>query len=149
MVVAKHDRAHRALAKQFHDRHVRKEYLALVWGAPRVGTVYDTPIGRDPNDRKRMSGRARHGRAALTEVVHTEPFRSVSLVRLSIGTGRTHQIRVHLAAVARLDRPWLHAERLVFEHPVTGATIDVTAPLPPELQRVLNSLRAGAAGGRS
>jgi 23S rRNA pseudouridine1911/1915/1917 synthase len=173
MVVAKHDRAHRALAKQFHDRHVRKEYLALVWGAPKVGTVYDTPIGRDPNDRKRMSGRARHGRTALTEVVHIESFRSVSLVRLSIGTGRTHQIRVHLseaghplvgdalygglrkrlpthlAAVAKLDRPWLHAERLTLQHPVTDVTIDVTAPLPAELQRVLNSLRAGAAGARS
>jgi 23S rRNA pseudouridine1911/1915/1917 synthase len=172
MVVAKHDRAHRALARQFHDRQVRKEYLALVWGTPKVGTVYDTSIGRDPNDRKRMSGRARRGRTAFTEVVHVEAFRSVSLVRLAIGTGRTHQIRVHLseaghplvgdalyggqrkrlpthlAAVAKLDRPWLHADRLTFTHPMTGDTIDVSAPLPVELQRVLNSLRAGA-GGRS
>ncbi len=173
MVIAKHDRAHRALARQFHDREVRKEYLALVWGAPAVGTRYDTPIGRDPNDRKRMSGRARRGRTALTDVVDVEPFKSVSLVRLVIGTGRTHQIRVHLAeaghplagdalyggvrkrlpthlaALASLERPFLHAARLAFTQPVTGKTIDVGAPLPADLERVLTTLRRTAGRDRA
>lgn len=165
MVVAKHDRAHRALAKQFHDRLVRKEYVAVVWGAPSVGTRYENPIGRDPNNRKRMSSRARGGRTALTEVVAVEPFKGVSLVRLSIGTGRTHQIRVHLseaghplagdglyggvrkrlpthlASLAGLDRPFLHAARLSFAHPADGRVLDFTAALPPDLERVVKALR--------
>src|SRR5690606_16749248 len=69
LVVAKHDQAHRALSAQLHDRLVRKEYQAVVWGAPEKGTRYENPIGRDPNNRKRMSSRARGGRTALTDVV--------------------------------------------------------------------------------
>lgn len=165
MVVAKHDKAHRALARQFHDRLVRKEYVAVVWGTPAVGTRYENPIGRDPNNRKRMSSRARGGRTALTEVVAVEPFKGVSLVRLSIGTGRTHQIRVHLseaghplvgdglyggvrkrlpthlASLAGLDRPFLHAARLSFAHPADGRLLDFTAALPPDLERVVKALR--------
>jgi len=169
MVIAKHDRAHRALSAQFHDRLVRKEYLALVWRAPAVGLRIEDPIGRDPNNRKRMSGRARRGRVALTEVVDVEVLRGVSLVRVSIGTGRTHQIRVHLsehgfplvgdalyggvhkrlpthlAAVARLARPFLHAARLSFAHPSDGRTMTFDAPLPPDLQSVITALRHTAA----
>lgn len=169
MVVAKHDRAHRALARQFHDRQVRKEYLALVWGAPTPGTHIEAPIGRDPNNRKRMSGRARHGRLAVTDVVHVETFRGVSLTRVVIGTGRTHQIRVHLselgcplvgdalyggsrkrlpthlASLAGLEHPFLHAARLSFTHPVTDARLDFEAPLPDDLARVIKALRHTAA----
>lgn len=169
MVIAKHDRAHRALARQFHDRLVRKEYQAVVWGAPAAGTRYEQPIGRDPNNRKKMSSRARGGRAAWTEVVSVEPFKGVSFVTLAIGTGRTHQIRVHLseahhplvgdalyggmrrrlpthlAALATLDRPFLHAARLAFTHPVDGRAMDFTAPLPPDLARVLKALRQAGA----
>lgn len=169
MVIAKHDRAHRALSAQFHDRLVRKEYLALVWRAPSIGLRIDDPIGRDPNNRKRMSGRARRGRTALTEVIDVEVLRGVSLVRVSIGTGRTHQIRVHLsehgfplvgdalyggvhkrlpthlAAVARLARPFLHAARLSFAHPSDGRTMTFEAPLPPDLQSVITALRHTAA----
>jgi len=169
MVIAKHDRAHRAISAQFHDRQVRKEYLALVWRAPAVGLRIEDPLGRDPNDRKKMSSRARRGRTALTEVIEVEALRGVSLVRLSIGTGRTHQIRVHmsehgfplvgdalyggvhkrlpthLAAVARLTRPFLHAARLSFTHPVTGLVMTFEAPLPPDLHSTITALRHTAA----
>ena len=169
MVIAKHDRAHRHLSAQFHDRQVRKEYLALVWRAPAVGLRIDDPLGRDPNDRQKMSSRARRGRTALTEVIEVESLRGVSLVRVSIGTGRTHQIRVHLsehgfplvgdalyggvkkrlpthlAAVARLTRPFLHAARLSFVHPATGRTMTFEAPLSPDLQSTITALRQTAA----
>ena len=169
MVIAKHDRAHRAISVQFHDRQVRKEYLALVWRAPAVGLRIEDPLGRDPNDRKKMSSRARRGRTALTEVIEVEALRGVSLVRLSIGTGRTHQIRVHmsehgfplvgdalyggvhkrlpthLAAVAKLTRPFLHAARLSFTHPSTGRVMTFEAPLPPDLHSCITALRHTAA----
>lgn len=169
MVIAKHDRAHRALSAQFHDRLVRKEYLALVWRAPAAGLLIDDPLGRDPNHRQRMSSRARRGRTALTEVIDVEVLRGVSLVRVSIGTGRTHQIRVHLsehgfplvgdalyggvrkrlpthlAAVARLTRPFLHAARLSFVHPTSGRVMTFEAPLPPDLGSVITALRHTAA----
>ncbi|MEO6221847.1 MAG: RluA family pseudouridine synthase [Vicinamibacterales bacterium] len=169
MVIAKHDRAHRALSKQFHDRLVRKEYLALVWRAPAVGLRIDDPLGRDPNHRQRMSSRARRGRTALTEVIEVEALRGVSLVRVSIGTGRTHQIRVHLsehgfplvgdalyggvhkrlpthlAAIARLTRPFLHAARLSFTHPSSGERMTFEAPLPPDLHGAITALRHTAA----
>ena len=169
MVIAKHDRAHRALSTQFHDRQVRKEYLALVWRAPAVGLRIEDRLGRDPNHRQKMSSRARRGRAALTEVIEVEALRGVSLVRVAIGTGRTHQIRVHLsehgfplvgdalyggvhkrlpthlAAVARLTRPFLHAARLSFTHPTSGRVMTFEAQLPPDLHNCLTALRHTAA----
>lgn len=169
MVVAKHDSAHRNLSAQFHDRVVRKEYQAVVWGAPEKGTRYDNPIGRDPNNRKRMSSRARGGRSALTDVVSVEVLRGVSFITLLIGTGRTHQIRVHLseanhplvgdelyggvrkrlpthlASLAKLDRPFLHAARLSFAHPGDGRPMDFRADLPVDLARVLKALRQASA----
>jgi 23S rRNA pseudouridine1911/1915/1917 synthase len=165
MVVAKTDRAHQALARQFQQRTVVKEYVALVWGAPRAATRLSTPIGRDPRDRKKMSGRARHARSADTRIIDVETLGGVSLVRATIGTGRTHQIRVHLseaghpvvgdtlygggrssvpprvAAVSSLTRPFLHAARLAFAHPLTGAPLAFESPLPDDLDRVLGALR--------
>jgi len=164
MVIAKNDQSHRRLAAQFHDRTVTKEYLALVWGRPEPGSVMNQPIGRDPRHRQRMSVRSPRGREALTTVVSVQPCGSVSLVRLRIGTGRTHQIRVHMmaagfpvagdpvyggvrarlppgaAAVARLTRPFLHAAHLAFSHPVTGRALAFDAPLPADLQIVLDEL---------
>jgi 23S rRNA pseudouridine1911/1915/1917 synthase len=169
MVIAKHDRAHRALSAQFHDRLVRKEYLALVWRTPAVELRIEDPLGRDPNHRQKMSSRARRGRSALTEVIEVEALRGVSLVRVTIGTGRTHQIRVHLsehgfplvgdalyggvhkrlpthlAAIARLTRPFLHAARLSFTHPTTGRVMTFEAPLSPDLHSVITALRHTAA----
>ncbi len=164
MLVAKHDRAHRDLARQFHDRLVAKEYVALVWGRPASRQRFDRPIGRDPRNRQRMSTRARRARAAATEIVGVEPLGAVSLVRITIGTGRTHQIRVHLSdagfpvvgdtvyggrrgrtggpgALARLDRPFLHASRISFTHPTGGQRVTVEAPLAPDLVDVVAHLR--------
>ncbi len=171
MVVAKHDRAHQALARQFHDRKVGKEYVALVWGAVRGAQVFDKPIGRDPRHRQRMSSRARRARPATTRVLQVEPLGGVSLVRLALGTGRTHQIRVHLseaghpivgddlygglrrrvpaklAAVSSLERPFQHAARLAFQHPGDGRALTFEAPLPSDLETVLGRLRRQASDG--
>ena len=165
MVVAKHDQAHVELVRQFQDREIEKEYYALVWGVVQAGRRIDAPIGRDPVHRQKMSARARRARSAVTRVTHAEHFRGVSLLRVAIATGRTHQIRVHLSAIGHpivgdrlyggvrrhqpgdlralthLDRPFLHASRLVFKHPVDGRRMEFTAPLPDDLARVLEELR--------
>ncbi|MFN7944597.1 MAG: RluA family pseudouridine synthase [Blastocatellia bacterium] len=170
IVVAKTDRAHLQLAAQFEQRTVQKSYLALVYGmvAASEGRI-DAAIGRDPRNRVRMAVRpAGQGRHALTLFRVVERFSDFTLLDVQIKTGRTHQIRVHLAhtrhpvagdttydsgrlnnlkdqriraALEKLNRPFLHAERLSFTHPVTGARLDFTAPLPAELQSFLNLLR--------
>ena len=107
MVVAKHDKAHEELARQFAEREVEKEYLALVWGEVMAGRRIDAPIGRDPNNRKKMasesapeSNRMRRTRAAVTRIVRAEHFgRMLTMAQVAIHTGRTHQIRVHLSAI--------------------------------------------------
>lgn len=165
MVVAKHDSAHAELSRQFHDREVEKEYFALVWGDVQAGRRIDTPIGRDPSNRKKMSARARRSREAVTRIIRAEKLRVLTLVQVAIHTGRTHQIRVHLGAighpvvgdplyggvhrrvpgdlraVTHLERPFLHAARLVFKHPRDGRRMEFTSDLPDDLQRVLDELR--------
>lgn len=165
MVVAKHDAAHGELARQFRERKVTKEYLALVWGTPRAGQVVDHPIGRDARHRQRMSSRTRQGRSASTRIVNVEPLGGVSLIQVQIGTGRTHQIRVHLSEAGhpvvgdalyhgtrhtvparlhpliRLTRPFLHAARLTLTQPTTGAVMTFEAPLPVELADLIDALR--------
>ena len=164
MVVAKHDRAHEALARQFHDREVEKEYVALVWGVVQTGRRIDAPIGRDPVERHRMSARSRRARHAVTRVTDARHFRGVTLLHVAIATGRTHQIRVHLSAighpivgdsvyggvrrrvpadlraVTRLERPFLHAARLAFAHPTDRRRLELSAPLPGDLQAVLDAI---------
>jgi len=166
MVVAKHDRAHEELARQFRDREVEKEYIALVWGEVQAGRRIDAPIGRDPGDRKKMSARARRSREAVTRITGAEHLgRALTLARVAIHTGRTHQIRVHLSAIGHpivgdplyggvhrhvpgdlravrhLDRPFLHAGRLAFKHPADGRRMEFTSDLPEDLQQVLDALR--------
>jgi 23S rRNA pseudouridine1911/1915/1917 synthase len=166
LVVAKNDKAHLELSRQFHDREVEKEYVALVWGLVHAGRRIDLPIGRDPVSRHKMSARARRARSAVTRVTRAEDLGGVSLARVAIATGRTHQIRVHLSAIghpivgdptyggvkrhlaaplralALLDRPFLHAARLALHHPADGRLIEFTAPLPADLQLVLDAIAA-------
>jgi 23S rRNA pseudouridine1911/1915/1917 synthase len=165
MVVAKHDLAHEELARQFRDREVEKAYIALVWGVVQAGRRIDEPIGRDPGNRRKMSARARRSREAVTRIVRVDHLPAVTLAEIAIRTGRTHQIRVHLSAIGhpvvgdalyggvhrrvpgdlraltRLDRPFLHAARLVFKHPKDGRRMEFTSALPDDLRHVLDELR--------
>jgi 23S rRNA pseudouridine1911/1915/1917 synthase len=165
MVVAKNDRAHQELSRQFSDREVDKEYIALVWGVVQAGRRIDAAIGRDPTHRQKMSTRARRARSAVTRVTFAQHFDGVSLLKVAIATGRTHQIRVHLSAIGhpivgdatyggvhrrvardlrsvmRLERPFLHAVRLAFTHPGDGRRVEFESPLPPDLQSVLDEIR--------
>ncbi|MBI4264454.1 MAG: RluA family pseudouridine synthase [Acidobacteria bacterium] len=164
MVIAKHDAVHEELSRQFRDREVEKEYVALVWGVVQAGRRIDAAIGRDPVHRKKMSARARRARHAVTRITRARHLPGLTLCQVAIHTGRTHQIRVHLSAIGhpivgdalyggvrrrvpgdiravqRLDRPFLHAERLVFHHPRDGRRMEFTAPLPDDLRRVLHDL---------
>ena len=125
MIVAKNDAAHEELSRQFHDREVEKEYIVLVWGVVQAGRRIDEPIGRDPVNRKKMAARARRSREAVTRIVRTESFgRGVlTLARVAIHTGRTHQIRVHLSAIG---------------HPVVGDALygGVRRRVPGDLRAV-------------
>ena len=166
MIVAKNDRAHKELSRQFADREVDKEYVALVWGLVQAGRRIDAAIGRDPAHRQKMSTRARRARHAVTRVTMARHFKGVSLLRVAIATGRTHQIRVHLSAIGhpivgdptygglhrrtpanlravqRLERPFLHAAHLAFTHPVDGRRVEFDSPLPLDLQEVLDDIEA-------
>jgi 23S rRNA pseudouridine1911/1915/1917 synthase len=166
MVVAKNNETHEELARQFHDREVDKEYVALIWGVLRAGHRIEDPIGRDPVHRKRMTTkRAVRARNAVTRITWAEHFPGVALVGVAIATGRTHQIRVHLSsighpivgdalyggmhrrvppelrAVQKLDRPFLHAAKLAFTHPRDGRPLRFESPLPEDLARVIEQLR--------
>lgn len=101
MVVAKNDLAHRELTRQFHDREVEKEYVALAWGEVHAGRRIDLAIGRDPVHREKMSTRARRSRSAVTRVTRAEALGGITLLHVAIATGRTHQIRVHLSAIGQ------------------------------------------------
>ncbi len=169
IVVAKTDRAHLNLAEQFESRSVMKDYTAMVYGAVKEDSgKIEAPIGRDPRNRVKMAV-TRDGRHATTLYRVVERFDEFTLLDVEIKTGRTHQIRVHLAHIkhpvvadstygagransiksaklraqaGRLDRPFLHAARLGFAHPATGERMEFTAPLPPELRAFLDSVSA-------
>ena len=154
VLVAKNDAAHRALAAQFSGREIEKVYLALVHGALKqdCGRV-ERPIARDPVRRTRMTARLDSGRPAWSEYRVLRRFRGFTLLEVRIGTGRTHQIRVHLSSLgypvvgdtlygapARIEglpplgRFFLHAHRIRFHHPKSGQPIQLVSPLPPELE---------------
>jgi 23S rRNA pseudouridine1911/1915/1917 synthase len=159
LVVARTEAVHAALKAQLAARELLREYLALVEGRPpaRRGTI-DAPLGRDRRVRTRVSTDTDEPRAAVThfEVERTLPHDTLLRVRLE--TGRTHQIRAHLLAIGHpvagdreygapgrhgLRRQFLHAARLAFTHPVTGAAVDVSSPLPADLAAALERAEEG------
>ena len=157
IVVAKNDAAHNALAKQLKDRSVEKTYVALVEGTPKpMEGVIDAPIARDPRNRQRMAIVDR-GRASVTAYSVIERFDGTSLVEARPKTGRTHQIRVHFAAIGHaivgdrvygkpspiVGRQFLHARRIVFVHPRTGERVEFEAALPADLDEALRKVRGG------
>ena len=155
LLVARNDSAHRHLAEQFAARTVEKLYLALVEGVVRADSGRITkPIARDPVRRTRMTARVKTGgRTALTEYRVLERFAGFTFLEVRLGTGRTHQIRVHMAdlghrvagdrlyGAAPASRMFLHAWRIGFLSPATGERVTVEAPLPEELEQWLARLR--------
>ncbi len=160
LLVAKNDAAHQRLAEQFAARRVEKTYLALVHGKVKLerGRI-EKPIARDPRQRVRMTARLARGRAAWTEYHVLRRFADFTLLEVRIGTGRTHQIRVHMSSIGHpvvgdrlygapakiageptLSRYFLHSHRIQFEQPSTGEAIAVESPLPVELEEWMKSI---------
>jgi len=157
LVVARSEEAHRRLQKLMRRRAVERTYVALVRGQPRSwrGTI-DAPIGRDRRVRTKHSIETDTPREAITHFEVDRAFEHHTLLRVRLETGRTHQVRVHLQAIGHpvagdpeygtagglgLERQFLHAARLAFDHPHTGERIDVSSPLPADLRAALS--RAG------
>jgi 23S rRNA pseudouridine1911/1915/1917 synthase len=160
LLVAKNDHAHRNLAAQFANRQVEKVYIALVHGQVKAETGrVEKPIARDPVHRARMTARLAEGRAAWSEYRVLRRFQGFTLLAVKIGTGRTHQIRVHLASIGHpvagdklygapaavegmppLGRYFLHSHRIRFRLPGSGAELTIESPLPPDLEAWLSHL---------
>jgi 23S rRNA pseudouridine1911/1915/1917 synthase len=153
LVVARSPEAHRRLQELVQSRELTREYIALAAGRPRSrrGTI-EAPIGRDRHDALRQSLDTDTPRAAVTHFEVEQLLPRHALLRVTLETGRTHQIRVHLAAIGLpvagdalygrpgdlgLERQFLHAARLAFTHPITGVAVDVSSPLPADLQSCL------------
>ena len=174
LVVARTPEIHVQLVRMLQERKIARGYLALCLGRPTAGGTIDEPIGRHRTQRTRMAVR-RDGREAVTHYRIEERFRGHTLLRVQLETGRTHQIRVHLAhagfpivgdplyggrrrqgagagaalqkALAAFRRQALHAQRLALDHPITGRHHTFEAPLPPDLRALLGVLRDDARAG--
>jgi 23S rRNA pseudouridine1911/1915/1917 synthase len=153
LVLARSEDVHAALQAALRERRITREYLALVDGRPpaRAGTI-DAPLGRDRRVRTRMSSDTDNPRHAVTHFATEQAFEDATLLRVTLETGRTHQIRAHLLAIGNpvagdpeygragrfgLDRQFLHAARLAFDHPVNGEPMELLAPLPEDLVKAL------------
>jgi 23S rRNA pseudouridine1911/1915/1917 synthase len=164
LIVAKTDRAHRILGNALAARRVHRSYAVMIWGHLKDDRLtVDKPVARDPRDRKRMAV-VSNGRQAKTDFLRLARFEPGDLLRAHLHTGRTHQIRVHLASVGHPvmgddtygggekrrivglppRRHFLHAARLVFIHPITGAPMDIRSPLPEDLNHSLSVIAEGS-----
>lgn len=157
LVVCKNDAAHRALAEQLAAHSITRRYRAIVTGRLTEDGTVNAPIGRHPTDRKRMAANVKNGRPAVTHYHVLETFRAHTYVECQLETGRTHQIRVHMASIGhpvlgdpvysrqkfpgKLQGQTLHAMVLGFTHPSTGREILVEAPLPEYFEELLRTFR--------
>jgi 23S rRNA pseudouridine1911/1915/1917 synthase len=167
MVVAKTDKAHRELSRQFLEHEVEKKYLTLVVG--KCQTPYgriNMPVGRSSSDRKKMKVSGQHGRAAVSFFKVIEEFKNFSLLEVMPKTGRTHQIRVHLAFIGHpvmgdkeygqsarkynfeVKRQMLHAHSLKFVHPTGKKVVEFTVPIPADMKKIIESLRVQSKDSR-
>ncbi len=158
LVICKNDTAHQILAEQLKEHSITRRYHAIVHGNLKADEgVIDAPVGRHPTDRKKMSTKAPHGRRAVTHYRVLERFGNYTYIECELETGRTHQIRVHMASIGhpilgdqvygpakcpfKLQGQTLHAKILGFHHPATGEYMEFDAPLPEYFQRLLEQLR--------
>lgn len=167
MVVARSEEAKRGLVARFQAHDIERAYLALATGHPPARVTWETLHGRHPRDRKKLSSKVRRGKRAVTHLEVVERLAGAALVRCTLETGRTHQIRVHCAdhgfailgdpvygrtpkdprlreSAALLGRQALHAAVLGFVHPVTGVPLRFESPLPEDFRRALARLRDGS-----
>lgn len=157
LIVCKNDRSHLCIAEQIKEHSVNRRYRGIVWGVVKddVGTI-DAPIGRHPIDRKRMAINKKNGKDAVTHYKVLERFARYTYIEFQLETGRTHQIRVHMASVGhpllgdtlyssgkspyKLQGQTLHAMVIGFLHPTTGIYLEVCAPLPEYFEKILQNL---------
>ncbi|MCX8069078.1 MAG: RluA family pseudouridine synthase [Thermodesulfovibrionales bacterium] len=164
IVVALEDTTYYGLAEQFSNRSINRKYLSLIYGNPLNDSgEIDCPIGRSISDRKKMSVRTRKGKEAITRWKVIERYKMASLIEVKLGTGRTHQIRVHLSSIGHpvlgdtlygkktsiqrsqvkinIPRQMLHAETLGFVHPITNQYMEFSTPLPKDMRACIEWLK--------
>lgn len=162
MIIALDDNAYYGLVELFKRRQIRKEYLALIYGNIKDSGKITLPIGRATHDRKKMSIKSKTAKEAVTEWSVVKNFNNCSLVKINIITGRTHQIRVHFSSIGypvlgdrvygrktylefkkgkiSISRQMLHSYKIEFIHPIKGQKIEITAPIPDDMERIIKTL---------